>query len=121
MRLESLDLNLLLILDALVAERNMTRAAKRVGLSQPAMSSALARAQSAAADDLKTSNPPTPKASARRALTCRAVAPFSGAKEEHSINPKSEIQNRKSKIENVLPVVVHLQRRLVQALIYLLN
>lgn len=44
MRLGSLDLNLLLILDALVAERNVTRAAKKVGLSQPAMSSAPARA-----------------------------------------------------------------------------
>ena len=45
MRLESLDLNLLLILDALVAERNVTRAAKRVGLSQPAMGSALEEAR----------------------------------------------------------------------------
>jgi regulatory helix-turn-helix LysR family protein len=45
MRPESLDLNLLFILDALVAERNVTRAAKRVGLSQPAISSALEEAR----------------------------------------------------------------------------
>ncbi|HEY0144405.1 MAG TPA: LysR family transcriptional regulator [Thermoanaerobaculia bacterium] len=43
MKLESLDLNLLLVFEALVAEQNVTRAAERVGLSQPAMSSALSR------------------------------------------------------------------------------
>ena len=43
MNLGSVDLNLLVALDALLAERNVTRAATRVGLSQPGMSSALAR------------------------------------------------------------------------------
>jgi LysR family nod box-dependent transcriptional activator len=43
MRLNRFDLNLLLALDALLHERNVTRAAERVFLSQPAMSSALAR------------------------------------------------------------------------------
>ncbi|PIA98597.1 MULTISPECIES: LysR family transcriptional regulator [Streptomyces] len=43
MNLGSVDLNLLLALDALLTERNVTRAATRVGLSQPGMSSALAR------------------------------------------------------------------------------
>jgi DNA-binding transcriptional LysR family regulator len=43
MKLEALDLNLLLVFEAIVAERNVTRAAARVGLTQPAMSSALAR------------------------------------------------------------------------------
>ncbi len=43
MQLESLDLNLLLAFDALVSERNVTRAAEKMGLSQPAMSNALAR------------------------------------------------------------------------------
>lgn len=43
MKLEALDLNLLLVFEALVAEQNVTRAAARVGLTQPAMSSALAR------------------------------------------------------------------------------
>lgn len=42
-RLEGVDLNLLLVLDALVSEESVTRAASRVGLSQPAMSHALAR------------------------------------------------------------------------------
>ncbi len=43
MNLGSLDLNLLVALDALLSERSVTRAAGRVGLSQPGMSNALAR------------------------------------------------------------------------------
>lgn len=42
-RLRNLDLNLLLALDALLKERNVTRAAEHLGLSQPAVSAALAR------------------------------------------------------------------------------
>jgi DNA-binding transcriptional LysR family regulator len=41
--LRSIDLNLLVIFDALMAERNVTRAAARNGLSQPAVSKALNR------------------------------------------------------------------------------
>ena len=48
--LAGLDLNLLVALDALLSERNVTRAAQRVGLSQPAMSNALARLRSLLAD-----------------------------------------------------------------------
>jgi DNA-binding transcriptional LysR family regulator len=41
--LHGIDLNLLVALDALLAERNVTRAGHRLSLSQPAMSAALAR------------------------------------------------------------------------------
>ncbi|MFD7599735.1 LysR family transcriptional regulator [Streptomyces mirabilis] len=43
MRLPSLDLNLVVVLHALLDERNVTHAGERVGLSQPATSAALAR------------------------------------------------------------------------------
>jgi DNA-binding transcriptional LysR family regulator len=43
MNLQTIDLNLLLVFEALMEERGVTRAARRVGLSQPAMSNALAR------------------------------------------------------------------------------
>src|SRR3954451_22978008 len=43
MNLGGLDLNLLVALDALLTERSVTRAAHRVGLSQPGMSNALGR------------------------------------------------------------------------------
>ncbi|WP_457489048.1 LysR family transcriptional regulator [Tardiphaga sp. P5_C10] len=43
MNLRNVDLNLLVVLDALLSERNVSRAAQRIGLSQSAMSAALAR------------------------------------------------------------------------------
>jgi DNA-binding transcriptional LysR family regulator len=43
MHLNRFDLNLLVALDALLTERNVTRAAERVFIAQPAMSRALAR------------------------------------------------------------------------------
>jgi DNA-binding transcriptional LysR family regulator len=49
---ESVDLNLLISLDALLAERSVTGAARRLGLSASAMSRALARLRSATGDPL---------------------------------------------------------------------
>ncbi|HEU4538988.1 MAG TPA: LysR family transcriptional regulator [Polyangiaceae bacterium] len=43
MNLAGIDLNLLVALDALLEERHVTRAARRAGLTQPAMSNALGR------------------------------------------------------------------------------
>jgi DNA-binding transcriptional LysR family regulator len=48
------DLNLLVAFDALMAERNVTRAARRVGIGQPAMSYALSRLRELFTDDLFT-------------------------------------------------------------------
>src|SRR5215470_8004974 len=42
-QLASLDLNLILVLRELLRERNVTRAAERVGVTQPAVSAALSR------------------------------------------------------------------------------
>lgn len=60
------DWNLLLAFDALFAERNVTRAAKRIGLSQSAMSHALGRLRGQIGDPLFLSTPrgmvPTPRA-----------------------------------------------------------
>jgi DNA-binding transcriptional LysR family regulator len=47
-----IDLNLLLALGALLEDRNLTRAGERIGLSQPAMSAALARLRRHYGDDL---------------------------------------------------------------------
>jgi DNA-binding transcriptional LysR family regulator len=43
LNLRNVDLNLLVVLDALLNERNVSRAGERIGLSQPAMSAALGR------------------------------------------------------------------------------
>lgn len=52
MRFNGLDLNLLLALQVLLEERNVTRAARRLNISQPAMSAALARLRDYFQDDL---------------------------------------------------------------------
>src|SRR4030095_6274323 len=52
MKLESLDLNLLLVFDALASERSVTQAGAKIGVSQPALSSALARLRTLFRDPL---------------------------------------------------------------------
>ena len=47
-----LDLNLLLVFTALLRERSVTRAARRLYLGQPAISASLARLRAFAGDDL---------------------------------------------------------------------
>jgi DNA-binding transcriptional LysR family regulator len=62
----SVDLNLLIVFDALMQEHNLTRAGRRLGLSQPATSHALARLRQMLNDDLFIREPdgmrPTPRA-----------------------------------------------------------
>ncbi len=66
MNLAAIDLNLLNAFDALVAERNVSRAAARIGVSQPAMSNALSRLRALFGDELFIRAPqemrPTPRA-----------------------------------------------------------
>jgi len=50
--LAGLDMNLIVALHALLAERNVTRAGQRIGLSQPATSAALARLRRHFGDEL---------------------------------------------------------------------
>jgi DNA-binding transcriptional LysR family regulator len=66
MNLNSLDLNLLVALDALLLEANVSRAAMRIGLSQPAASHALQRLREVLGDPLLV------RVGARMELTPRA-------------------------------------------------
>jgi hypothetical protein len=52
MNLTKYDLNLLVTLNALLAERNVTRAARRLGVTQPTVSGALARLREVFKDEL---------------------------------------------------------------------
>ena len=52
MNLAQIDLNLLVVFDALMSERQVTRAGERLGLSQPATSNALARLRHLTHDSL---------------------------------------------------------------------
>jgi DNA-binding transcriptional LysR family regulator len=79
MDIRAVDLNLLKAFDALISERAVTRAASRIGLSQPAMSHALSRLRGLFADDLfvrtQTGMEPTARA--------REIAPLVSAAIEH--------------------------------------
>ncbi|WP_374349945.1 LysR family transcriptional regulator [Chitinimonas sp.] len=68
MNLRAIDLNLLVILDALLAEQSVTRAASHLHLSQPAVSHALDRLRSLFDDPLLE------RRGAQMALTARAEA-----------------------------------------------
>ena len=65
-KLAALDLNLLVVFDAIMRERSVTRAGQRLGLSQPAMSHALTRLRHMLKDELFVRSPngmvPTPRA-----------------------------------------------------------
>src|SRR5205809_326423 len=77
MNLNSLDLNLLVALDALLREANVSRAAMRIGLSQPAASHALQRLRDLIGDPLLVRNGArmelTPRAQALRAPLAQAL------------------------------------------------
>ena len=66
MNWRTVDLNLLVIFDALAQERSVTRAGERLGISQPALSHALSRLRHALRDELFLRTPtgmePTPRA-----------------------------------------------------------
>lgn len=72
MDIRAVDLNLLKAFDALHAERAVTRAASRIGLSQPAMSHALSRLRDLFADDLFVRTPGGMEPTAR----AREIAPL---------------------------------------------
>jgi DNA-binding transcriptional LysR family regulator len=76
--LKNIDLNLLVYLDVLLRERNVTRAAESLGISQPAMSNGLRRLRKLFSDPLlvRTSGgmSPTERAEALQPKICEVVA-----------------------------------------------
>lgn len=92
MNLSNVDLNLLKVLDALLSERNATRAGKRLGRSQPAVSNALQRLRQLIGDDLLVRGPDgfalTPRAQAIREPLREAMSLVTGClAEEPQFNP----------------------------------
>ena len=83
MDFHGIDLNLLVAFDALVGERNVTRAAARVGVSQPAMSAALSRLRTLFEDPLFLRSAsgllPTPKARELAEPVSQALRQIEGA------------------------------------------
>lgn len=94
MNLRDLDLNLLVVLERLLAERSVSGAAGALGLSQPAVSNALRRLRGALGDDLMVRTPrgmePTPFARSLAEPLNAALATLAGALERRdSFDPAS--------------------------------
>src|SRR5687767_8154671 len=89
--LSAIDLNLLVAFEALHRERSVTRAGRRLGLSQPAASAALARLRAAFGDELFVRTPrglePTARAEALAGPIARALADLRAALDEGEFDP----------------------------------
>ena len=88
MNITDLDLNLLRAFDAIVTEGNVTAAGERIGLSQPAMSNALARLRQLFGDPLFVRTPrgmrPTPFAQQLAQPVRDALRLIQGALAQHA-------------------------------------
>jgi DNA-binding transcriptional LysR family regulator len=98
MNIDNMDLNLLRALDVLVRERNVTRAGRALGLSQPAMSNALTRLRALTGDPLLVRSPdgmlPTPRALELAEPVRQALALLSRAVSEHDrFEPAAALHN----------------------------
>src|SRR5260221_455578 len=91
--LRNLDLNLLLVFEAISRERSVIRAANRLHLSQPAMSHALSRLRDQLGDQLFVRTPggmmPTPRAEQLAAPVRRALDELQLALEPEAFSPAS--------------------------------
>lgn len=78
MRYKHFDLNLLIVLDTLLREQSVSRAAERLNLSQPAISAALGRVRQHLNDDILVLHGktmvPTPHAQSMAPIISRALA-----------------------------------------------
>ena len=91
MNLRRIDLNLFLVFDALMRERNVTAAARAIGLSQSAFSNALARLRERLDDELFIRSPngmrPTDRALELAAPIASALADIEQAIEGNDFDP----------------------------------
>src|SRR6202453_4968553 len=92
MNSDAFDLNLLVVFDAVMQERSVTRAGAKIGLSQPAMSHALNRLRHMLKDQLFIRTPegmvPTPRAEQLAEPLRRALNDMQLALEPETFSPK---------------------------------
>lgn len=96
MNLRAIDLNLLVVLDALLDEGHVSRAAARLGLSQPATSSALDRCRHLFGDPLLVRGRgvmrPTPKAETLRAPLKAMLAQLAAVLDPPAVDLRTIVQ-----------------------------
>ena len=90
----TLDLNLLRVFDVVMTERNLTRAAERLSITQPAVSNALKRLKESVGEDLLTRAAngvrPTPRAEALWPEVRTALGHLRAALAPDAFNPQTD-------------------------------
>lgn len=109
-KLRAIDLNLLVVFDALMQERNVTRAASRVAMSQPALSHALARLRHMLKDELFIRSPrgmiPTPRADELALPVRRALDELQRSLEPPQFYPAKAIRIFRIAVDNYAAIVL---------------
>jgi DNA-binding transcriptional LysR family regulator len=104
------DLNLLIVFDAVMQERSVTRAGSRIGLSQPAMSHALNRLRHMLKDQLFVRTPtgmvPTPRAELLAQPLRNALNEMQQALEPAAFDPAASDRCFTAAINNYAAVVL---------------
>jgi DNA-binding transcriptional LysR family regulator len=104
------DLNLLIVFDAVMQERSVTRAGSRIGLSQPAMSHALSRLRHMLKDELFVRTPagmaPTPRAEALAQPLRNALSEMQLALEPAAFDPAASDRRFALAVNNYAAVVL---------------
>jgi DNA-binding transcriptional LysR family regulator len=110
MNLKHVDLNLLVVFDAIMTERNVTRAGERIGLSQPAASNALARLRRMFNDELFLRTPkgmrPTLRAVELAEPIMHALREIDGALQPAAFDPARSRQTFRLAMADYLASVI---------------
>src|ERR1700730_10202272 len=109
-KLAALDLNLLVVFDAIMRERSVTRAGQRLGLSQPAMSHALTRLRHMLKDELFVRSPngmvPTPRAEELATLIRIALDGLQQSLEPVEFEPSKATTTFRIAVDNYAAIVL---------------
>ena len=109
-KLGAIDLNLLVVFDAVMQERNVTRAGQRLGLSQPALSHALSRLRHMLKDDLFIRSPrgmlPTPRAEQLAVPVRTALDGLQQSLEPTQFDPAKAIRRFRIAVDNYAAIVL---------------
>jgi|1186.fasta_scaffold305534_1 DNA-binding transcriptional LysR family regulator len=110
MKLSTFDLNLLLVFEAILRERSVTKAGERLGLSQPAMSHALNRLRWLLKDQLFVRTPdgmvPTPRADELAQPVRRALSDLQSALDPEEFTPEHADRTFSLAVNNYAAVVL---------------
>jgi DNA-binding transcriptional LysR family regulator len=109
-KLSAIDLNLLVVFDAVMQERSVSKAADRLALSQPALSHALARLRHMLKDDLFVRSPkgmvPTPRADELALPVRRALDELQHSLEPTQFDPSTAARHFRLAVDNYAAIVL---------------